>query len=124
MSAIAISKLNTPAQAADDPIFGAIDAHKRAYAAFSDALSEIDELEKTIQRDKRKTQLSFSDEIIETDDPRWITWEKQLRALRDAEGDAECSLVSIVPTTLQGILALLQYAAEHEKKGLAWPTGL
>ena len=46
-----------------------------------------------------------------------------LRAF-DAETEAACVLVSNPPTTMAGVLALLQYANIADTDGEGWPTGL
>jgi hypothetical protein len=41
-----------------------------------------------------------------------------------AETDAACVLVSIFPTTIAGVVALLRYANTADKDGEAWPREL
>jgi hypothetical protein len=42
----------------------------------------------------------------------------------DAETDASCVLVSIRPTTVAGVIALLRYANTADTDGKAWPREL
>lgn len=84
-----------PQSANSDPIFAAIEEHKKAKAAF-------DECFRARKDDDDATPDHFAD--IET--------------------EAACRLVSIVPTSLQGVLALLVYAAEVDTDGMGWPNGL
>ena len=92
-----------------DPIFAAIDIHRRAVAAYDAHCVQQDKLEAEISSD---------------DDPRWIAFEQGLHRLREVEIDAECELAGVVPTTIAGVLAILKYAAEREKKGIAWRDDL
>jgi hypothetical protein len=116
---------NTTASADEDPIFALIEQHKRAYAAYSAILLEQNELETTIPLEKRKTSLdAWSDEVFETDDPRWVAYERKTRDLVVAEDDARLGLISVEPTTLQGAIALLQYVAELDTRGYAWLENL
>ena len=41
-----------------------------------------------------------------------------------AEEDAALALLDIRPTTIAGVVALLTHAADYEKTGNQWPTGL
>ena len=110
----------TPAVAAEpDPIFEAIEEHKRAYAAVNVEVVKTDEWEALIPKEKRKT-FRVDEEVFETDDPRWLAHRRALHALFEAESDAECDLASIVPTTPAGVCALLKYGAEVEEHGCAW----
>ena len=54
---------------------------------------------------------------METDDPRWIETERAIHNAFDAETDAACVLVSICPTTMAGIIALLRYANAADNDG-------
>jgi hypothetical protein len=110
-----------PAAAAEaDPIYAAIEEHKRAHAAVNVEIVKTDELEAAIPSAKRKT-LHIDEEVFETDDPRWLTHLRTLHELYDAESDAECALADIVPTTAAGVCALLKYGVEHEEvHGTTW----
>ena len=99
----------------EDPVLQAIAAHKKAFAAYNELCVQQDELEKAIPRDKRKSNSGF-DEMVETDDPRWLEFQAQLKKLADAEDEAECDLANIQPTTVAGVIALLEYAASVEKE--------
>jgi hypothetical protein len=61
---------------------------------------------------------------VETDDPRWIESERALMRCLNAETDAACLLVSIRPTTIAGVLALLSYANAADPDGETWPREL
>ena len=61
------------------------------------------------------------DNIVETDDPKWIEAERQLDLTGDAEIEAAYTLIDVVPTTRLGLLALLEHAVSHDTDGYAWP---
>src|SRR5262249_44582264 len=63
--------------AARDPIFAAIEAHRKAHAAFVAALDPESRLEETIPAGRRQSK-NWSGEltIVETDAPEWIACQK------------------------------------------------
>jgi hypothetical protein len=109
-----------------DPTLAAIEAHRRAVAAYNAFCIQQDQLEEEIPREKRQTQYGAdeTDEVIETDDPRWIAFQRELERLYQDESEAECALADIVPTTLRGVISLLNYAAEVEKIRGTWADNL
>jgi hypothetical protein len=108
-----------------DPIFAAIEVHKAACAAMNARVSEHSRLECSLPRDKRKSSVdAFEEKIVATDDPRWIESERAVMRSFDVETDAACVLVTVRPTTIAGVLALLQYANAADKDGEAWPREL
>jgi hypothetical protein len=42
----------------------------------------------------------------------------------DDERDAACDLLSIHPSTMVGVIALLAYARDHDTDGMGWPDEL
>ena len=80
-------------------------------------------LDRELPAEKCRSVITAWEEIIvETDDPRWIECERDLIAAHDAETDAAIALVSLLPTTSAGLLALLQYAlAATEADAEVWP---
>jgi hypothetical protein len=58
---------------------------------------------------------------VETDDPRRIEAERQLDVTGDAEIDAAYALLEVIPTTREGVLALLEHAVAHETDRHIWP---
>ncbi len=108
-----------------DPIFAAIENHKAAYRNVEAVVSEQARLERILPHDKRQSRVDvWREEIVETDDPHWIETERAIHNAFDAETDAACVLVSICPTTIAGIIALLRYANAADKDGEAWPREL
>jgi hypothetical protein len=89
-----------PAVDRDDPIFAAIEEHKKAAQAHSEQVRYNSSLEKTLPEDKQRSL--YIDEIVETDDPQWI------RALQAPDGSADeiedlaLNLLNIKPTSVAG----------------------
>jgi hypothetical protein len=108
-----------------DPILAAIEVHRTAVAAVKPILDTHSVLECELPHDKRQSRVDvWRKEIVETDDPRWIESERAIHNAFDAEADAACVLVSICPTTIAGVIALLRYANAVDKDGEAWPREL
>jgi hypothetical protein len=78
-----------------DPVFAAIEAHKRVYATYETAVSRKSDLEGELPEDKKRTYGPPA---------------KRTNILAD-----------IVPTTIAGALALLRYVAEVEGRGDTYP---
>jgi hypothetical protein len=117
--------LPAPAQDALDPILAAIETHKAVYKSLADAVHTHSDLEQLLPRDKRQSSIdAWEENIVVTDDPRWIDSERAVRRSYDAETDAACVLVSICPTTMAGIIALLRYANAADVDGVGWPDQL
>jgi hypothetical protein len=116
-----------PANAADastpDPILEAIEAHKAARLAFENAVSRGCALEQELPREKTRSWITvWEEEIVETDDPRWIDSVREVHRSCEAETDAACALASIAPTTMAGVVGLLQYAISVRPE--EWPEGV
>ena len=121
--------LATTAQAAlsasDDPIFAAIEAHRSAAFAFKEAIDANYDLECELPRNKRNSSVTaWEEKIVQSDDPRWIVSERAIRKTSDAESGAACALINVMPTTIAGVIALLQYAVSADPDGQAWPDDL
>ena len=111
--------------ASPDPIFVAIEAHRTAALAFKSSIDANHALECELPQDQRKSSVTAWEEtIVETDDPRWIASERAIRNTSDAECDAACALITVLPTTPAGTIALLQYAISADPDGQAWPDDL
>jgi hypothetical protein len=108
-----------------DPILAAIEAHKAALAAVLAQLEIQTSLEIELPREKRQSVVNVWEElIIFDDDPRWIECGRAVHELWDAESDAAIELVTVVPTTTAGLIALLQYAISADPDGETWPQDL
>ena len=116
-----------PANAANalrtDPIFEAIEVHKAARLAFEDAFSRGSALDEELPSEKTRSYITvWEQSIVETDDPRWIDSVREVHRTSDAETDAACALASIAPTTMAGVVGLLQYAISVRPE--EWPEGV
>jgi len=100
-------------QAEADPIFAAIEAHRRAIAAHGEAVGIEMALEVSLPDDRRLTDVR-EDKIVETDDPRWPAALRAVSAASSAMDDAAIDLVNIEPTTVAGVEGLLRYFADDE----------
>jgi hypothetical protein len=105
-----------------DPIFEAIEQHRKAYDALSDCLHRHSELESMLQKNLRQSCISvWETKIVDTDDPRWISAEKESYALSESEEQAASALLTD-DLTAAGAVALLQYAAHRAERGDSWPS--
>lgn len=102
----AMASLPAVAAAEPDPIFAAIAAHERASAAYSEALLKRDDAEENKISDPEIIEANF--EAVEL--------------AAEADTEAAIALVSTIPTTIAGALALLKYSASGEGRyGCEWP---
>jgi hypothetical protein len=106
-----------------DPIFEAIELHKAARLAFENAVSRSFALEEELPSEKTRSWITVWEQtIVETDDPRWIDSVREVDRTSDAETDAACALASIAPTTMAGVVGLLQYVISIRPE--EWPEGV
>jgi hypothetical protein len=106
-----------------DPIFEAIEAHKAARVAFENAVSRGSALDEELPSEKTRSWISVWEQtIVETDDPRWIDSVREVHRTSDAVTDAAYALASIAPTTMAGVVGLLQYAISIRPE--EWPEGV
>jgi hypothetical protein len=95
-----------------------IDAHKAARAVVYSAIDAVSAAEQELKgRGLRPT-------CVREDSPRLDACEDALSQAFNAETDAACVLVSVLPTTIAGVLALLQYANIADTDGEGWPCDL
>jgi hypothetical protein len=120
----ASAAVSVPANAfGADPIFEAIEVHKAARLAFENAVSRGSALDEELPGEKTRSWITVWEQaIVETDDPRWIDSVHEVNRASDAETDAACALVSIAPTTMAGVLRLLQYTISIQPD--EWPEDL
>jgi hypothetical protein len=106
-----------------DPIFKAIEVHKAARLAFENAVSRGSALDEELPGEKTRSWITVWEQtIVETDDPRWIESVREVHRTSDAETDAACALASIAPTTMAGVVKLLQYTISIRPD--EWPEDL
>jgi hypothetical protein len=116
-----------PANAADastpDPIFEAIEVHRAARHAFENAVSRGSALEEELPGEKTRSWITVWEQtIVETDDPRWIDSVREVHRTCDAATDAAYALANVAPTTMAGVVSLLQYAISVRPE--EWPEGV
>jgi hypothetical protein len=112
-TAVALPALPIMAAASEtDPIFAAIAAHREATAAEIAAVHANSRLDATLPREKTTWHWSVYDTEPPADcndAPEWIAAEVALGDAGDAEDDALLAVLTTTPTTLAGIVALLEY---------------
>jgi hypothetical protein len=119
----ALALANPVLAAANDPVFAAIEAHKAARLAFENAVSRGSALDEELPSEKTRSWITVWEQtIVETDDPRWIESVREVHRTSDAETDAACALASIAPTTMAGVVGLLQYVISIRPE--EWPEGV
>jgi hypothetical protein len=120
----ASAAVSTPANAfRADPIFEAIELHKAARLAFENAVSRGSALDEELPSEKTRSWITVWEQtIVETDDPRWINSVREVHRTSDAETDAAYALASIAPTTMAGVVGLLQYTISIQPE--EWPEGV
>ena len=103
-------------ETAADPIYAAIEAHRRAIAAHGDAVSAESALEQSLPSDRRRSRITVWEEtIVEGDDPRWPASERARMVASNAMDDMAIDLLNTEPTTVAGVEALLRYFADREE---------
>jgi hypothetical protein len=118
----AIAGTAVPAVAAEinDPIFAAIEAHKATRTGLTAAVDRHAQFERELQVNGRlETAKRLEDERRQGEEI-----EAAIDLAYDAETDAACVLVSDLPTTMAGVLALLRYAVDADTDGEMWPGEL
>jgi len=113
------ASIPAPAQALQrvpDPVFAAIEAHKAARVVMCAAVDAVGVRENELKADGKR--------IRDPDDAKLEECKATLSRAFDAESDAALVLVSEPPTTMAGIMALLQYAIAADTDGEGWPVDL
>jgi hypothetical protein len=93
---------------APDPIFGAIEAHRRAHADFCEAALAADGVDTSPEAIAARQGIAQLGMDVE----------QRYDETNDAELEAQTALVSIEPTTIEGAIELLRYASS-----IAWFGG-
>ena len=109
-----------------DPVFAAIDAHRRAAADHAASVDTVVTLEESLPETSR--QWIVSDDALvppadNSDDPRWIAAQNAILKTGEALDKAAWALIDDAPPkTVAGAAALLGYAHEFAVSGQHWPT--
>ena len=107
-----------------DPIFAAIEAHRKAEAEFSAALGRLSDLEIELPEERRRSEINMGVlAIVSEDDPLWIEFQRTVLAASKITDEAATNLLNTRPTTLAGVVAALRYAYDFERRGLEFPSG-
>jgi hypothetical protein len=109
----------TTAQSGDaeaDPIYAAIEAHRRAIAAHGEAVETEMALEVSLPEDQRQSDIKvWEEKIVETDDPRWLAVVRARWEASNSMDDLAIDLLNTEPATVAGIEALLRYFVDQEE---------
>ncbi|WOH53828.1 hypothetical protein [Bradyrhizobium sp. sBnM-33] len=82
---------------APDPILEAIETHKATSAKLVSWVDRYGRLEDELPAERRRSDIS-NEEIVETDDPRWIEGEREVGLAWNAETAAAWALLEALPT--------------------------
>ena len=86
-------------------------------------LAGVLRLSEELPREKTRSWITvWEEKIVETDDPRWIDSVREVHRTSDAETDAAYALANVAPTTMAGVVGLLQYAISFPPE--EWPEGV
>ena len=107
-----------------DPILQLIERHKAANAELDAAYAHLSDMEEIIPTELAKgTSYCFEVQIVETDDPRWTAANIRYNDCVIKTDAVAIEMLNVKPTTLAGLRAMLEYAAEHVAQGNLWPDG-
>ena len=107
-----------------DPIFAAIEAHRRAEVEFSGAVERLSDLENELPKERRRSEIKMGVlAIVLQDDPLWIQLQRTVLAASKIADEAATQLLNTRPTTLAGVAAVLRYAYDFARRGLEFPGG-
>ena len=107
MPASAIAATSQP-----DAILAVIKNHQTLDEDLGRALTTQSDLEELLDwRDKTGKYKS---------DPRWIAIDTQIGELHELINLADCEMISVTPTTPEGVVALFRYVIMQEAKGNEW----
>ncbi|MBR1210244.1 hypothetical protein [Bradyrhizobium sp. JYMT SZCCT0180] len=122
VAAPSVALASMPKLAEPDPIFALIEAHKEAERDYDEHCVLDDHWCAIIPQEKRmSTQWGNELELVETDDPRWIDFNKESICRWQRTEELTYKRLSTPNLSLGGAVALLSYAIEHEAEGTAWP---
>jgi hypothetical protein len=98
-----------------DPIFAAIEAHRRAVATHDETVGVESALEVGLPADQTRSRVrAWEETIVEGDDPRWVAAVRTRWNASELMDDAGIGLLNTEPATVAGVEALLRYFATQE----------
>ena len=107
-----------------DPIFAAIEAHRRAEVEFSGAVERLSDQENELPKERRRSEIKMDVlAIVLENNPLWIELQRTVLAASKIADEAATQLLSTRPTTLAGVAAVLRYAYDFARRGLEFPGG-
>jgi hypothetical protein len=123
--AAAIPALAIPGDLAgygEDKIYALIERHRSAHADYSETVNGHSRLETELPREKTRTHFTISErKIISTDDPRWVTGERDVMNIwDDLHNIAMEMLHEGKPRTVAGVGALMRYYFSTLEAGDEW----
>jgi hypothetical protein len=108
----------------NDPMPALIGRHKAAHAEFIEAMDHLGDLEETIPDELKKGEtFCFEVTIVETDDPRWTAANLRYNDTIIKANSIAVEMLSVMPTSLAGLQAIMGYAVQHVRDGHMWPDG-
>jgi hypothetical protein len=76
-----------------DPILAAIEAHKKDCEAYEERVRENCRLETKLPKERRQSKADvYGEEIVESDDPRWVASERAVQVASSATDDSAIEL--------------------------------
>jgi hypothetical protein len=113
------------AEADADPILAAIEVHREAWARFDRSVEEQSRLEGELNFDDRRWSPCYGEDLTPPPgtDPQWAAAVIEWHAAADAHDDACYGLINVHPTTIAGMVALIDHVVNHsiEADVESWP---
>jgi hypothetical protein len=106
-----------------DPIFGVIEAHRAAWRRASEAFDRMSGIEESLPRGAPHWAY-FCDPVPADLDPTLVEACLDHRAAWEAHVDAAVELVTVLPTSIAGLIALLNYSLKFSIEDQCWPSDL
>jgi hypothetical protein len=108
-----------------DPVLQLIKDHKKSIRETDEIIEHVSKLEHALPNDKQESNFfGWQLTIVPTDDPRWIDITRRYYEESKKSDEIAAELVSVLPTTMAGVAAILEYAGDHVDAGYLWPDNL
>lgn len=116
--AATLSVIPVPASAGIDPVFAVLEALEVAWASYSATTHEVMRLDEILP--DNLTRSRNSDDMVSGDDPNYIAAVLADSAAGEEWDRLTVELLNVKPTTLQGVVAVLQWVDNHEQREKGW----
>jgi hypothetical protein len=84
----------------------------------------LSDLENELPEERRRSEINMGVlAIVSKDDSRWIEIQRTVMATCRITDEAATNLLNTRPTTPAGVVAVLRYAYDVERRGLEFPGG-